>query len=105
MDNPVYQDVDSMPQYIWGEDSLQKFIENSQKDVLDEQGEKITGMVAVNFVVTKAGSVEQIMVYRSQDERLNREALRVINGIRGFNPGIKDGKPVNTRVKSVLHFK
>lgn len=105
IDNTIYQQVDTMPQYIWGEDSLQKYIEATQRDVLDGTGQKITGMVAVNFVVTKAGHVEKIEVYRSQDDRLDAEAINVISSIRGFNPGIKDSKPVNTQVKSVLHFK
>lgn len=104
-DNQVHEEVDSMPTYTWGEDSLQRFIESSQNDVLDADGQKITGMVAVNFVVSKAGHVERAEVYRSQDDRLNAEALRVIGSIRGFNPGKKDGKLVNTRVKSVMHFR
>ncbi len=102
---PVYQQLDTMPQFIWGADSLQSLIKATQREVKDKDGQKITGMVAINFVVTKAGLIEQIQVYRSQDERLDAEALNVISNIRDFNPGIKDGKPVNTRLKSVLHFK
>ncbi len=54
----------------------------------------IQGKVIVRFVVGEDGSVSQAMVTRSVDPALDREALRAVNSMPKWTPGMDKGKPV-----------
>ena len=53
----------------------------------------VQGKVIVRFVVGKDGSVSQASVLRSVDPALDREALRVVNLMPNWNPGMNNGQP------------
>ena len=53
----------------------------------------VQGKVIVRFVVGKDGSVSQASVVRSVDPALDREALRVVNLMPNWNPGMNNGQP------------
>lgn len=101
----VFETVDTLPEYVWGEDSLQNFFAVRQEEVLDEDGKKVTGMVAVEFIVDRYGDVRSPAIRKSQDERLNREALSIVAELHGYKPGRKNGQNVNTRMTAVVHFR
>lgn len=52
------------------------------------------GIVIVRFVVGKDGSISQASVVRSVDPSLDREALRLVNSMPKWNPGLYNGEPV-----------
>ena len=54
----------------------------------------IQGTVIVSFVVGKDGSISRAHVVRSVDPSLDREALRVVNSMPKWNPGLDNGEPV-----------
>lgn len=53
----------------------------------------VQGKVIVRFVVGKDGSVSQASVVRSVDPALDREALRAVNAMPKWNPGMNNGQP------------
>lgn len=53
----------------------------------------VQGKVIVRFVVGKDGSVSQASVVRSVDPALDREALRAVNSMPNWNPGMNNGQP------------
>ena len=53
----------------------------------------VQGKVIVRFVVGKDGSVSQASVVRSVDPSLDREALRAVNSMPRWNPGMNNGQP------------
>lgn len=53
----------------------------------------VQGKVIVRFVVGKDGSVSQASVVRSVDPALDREALRAVNSMPKWNPGMNNGQP------------
>ena len=55
----------------------------------------IQGRVIVKFVVDRDGSVSQAQVVRGVDPSLDREALRVVNSMPKWNPGMNNGEYVN----------
>jgi TonB family protein len=61
--------------------------------------------VAVKFVVTKAGLVEDAQIVKSQNDRLNKPALNVIRSIPVFRPAIKDGEIVSSYLTGIVHFR
>ncbi|MDU7315084.1 MAG: energy transducer TonB [Prevotella bivia] len=55
----------------------------------------IQGKVIVKFVVGRDGSVSQAQVLRSVDPALDREALRAVNSMPKWNPGMNNGQAAN----------
>ena len=55
----------------------------------------VQGKVIVKFVVGRDGSVSQAQVLRGVDPALDREALRVVNSMPKWNPGMNNGQAAN----------
>lgn len=54
----------------------------------------ITGRVFLSFTVGTDGKVRDVKVLRGAHEKLDAEAMRVLNMSPDWTPGTKDGKPV-----------
>jgi len=99
------QSLDSEPEYPGGVNGLMSFI--SQNLVYPESAmeHSIQGRVVIKFVVTKDGNVANAEVVKSVDPALDAEALRVVGLIKGFTPGVFDGKKVDVWYTLPLNFK
>ncbi len=64
----------------------------------------ISGRVIVQFVINKAGAVTDIHVVRAPDTYLADEAVRVFKLISPWQPGIRDGHPVNVQFTIPVQF-
>ncbi len=71
--------------------------------VASENG--VQGRVIVKFVVTAEGYVRQVQVVRGVDQSLDREAVRVVNSMPAWNPGMNNGRYVNVWFSLPLTFK
>lgn len=65
----------------------------------------IQGRVVVKFVVGRDGSVSQAQVVRGVDPSLDREALRVVNSMPKWNPGMNNGQAANVWFTLPITFK
>lgn len=65
----------------------------------------IQGKVVVKFVVGRDGSVSRAEVLRGVDPALDREALRVVNSMPKWNPGMNNGQPANVWFQLPITFK
>lgn len=65
----------------------------------------IQGRVIVKFVVGRDGSVSQAQVVRGVDPALDREALRAVNSMPKWNPGMNNGQPANVWFTLPVTFK
>ena len=65
----------------------------------------VQGRVIVKFVVTAEGYVRQAQVVRGVDSSLDREAVRVVNSMPAWNPGMNNGRYVNVWFSLPLTFK
>jgi len=99
------QSLDVEPEYPGGVNGLMSFI--SQNLVYPESAveRSIQGRVVIKFVVTKDGNVANAEVVKSVDPALDAEALRVVSLIKGFTPGVFDGKKVDVWYTLPLNFK
>ena len=59
----------------------------------------------VQFVVNKDGSIVDAKVVRSVDPYLDKQALRVINTMPQWKPGIQRGKPVRVQFTVPIMFR
>jgi len=103
-DNKVYTQVDKAPEFTGGNSGLMKFIKENLKYPVTAFEKGLEGRVVVYFIVEKNGSLSDIKVTRSVDTDLDKEAIRVVNAMPKWTPGIKDGNPVRTPVTVPVVF-
>jgi protein TonB len=69
----------------------------------DAKAEGVTGIVEMEGIVEKDGSIDHIRVTRSVDARLDSEAIKALAQWQ-FKPGTKDGEAVAVRVNVEMTF-
>lgn len=103
-ESQVFFIVEDMPEFPGGEMALRKFIANAIKYPVIAQENGIQGKVYVNFVVDKDGSVTNAKIARGVDPSLDKEALRVVNSLPKWKPGMQRGKPVKVSYTVPISF-
>ncbi|WP_372776721.1 energy transducer TonB [Mangrovibacterium sp.] len=103
-ESEVFFIVENMPEFPGGELALRKFIANAIKYPVIAQENGIQGKVYVNFVVDKDGTVTQARIARGVDQSLDKEALRVVNTLPRWKPGMQRGKPVKVSYTVPISF-
>ena len=96
----IFQVVEEMPSFPGGDAECMRFLNKNIKYPTIAQENGIQGRVILQFVVNKDGSIVDVVVARSVDPYLDKEALRVVNMMPKWKPGKQRGKPV--RVKFTL---
>jgi periplasmic protein TonB len=64
----------------------------------------IEGRVYVEFVVDRHGKISRVNVKRGVHPSLDQEALRVIESMPDWKPGVKDGQFVNVLFTVPIYF-
>jgi len=101
----VFDVVEQMPQYPGGPAALIKFLNENVCYPEDAYKNNIQGRVIVTFVVRKDGSISDATVVKSVGPLLDEEALRVVNSMPNWNPGMQNGEPVNVKYTVPISFR
>ncbi|MCR4825008.1 MAG: energy transducer TonB [Bacteroidales bacterium] len=105
VEGTIYDSVEVLPSLKNGED-FARWVAAHLKYPKEALEGGYQGRVMVRFVVTETGRVRQVKVLRGVEPSLDREAVRVISSSSGkWNPGTRDGKPVNTRYMIPVVFR
>lgn len=97
--------VDVLPEFPGGEKAMMQWIaQNIQypKEAIDA---KIEGSVIVSFFVEKDGSISNAEVIKSVHESLDKEALRVVNAMPKWKPGMEKGEAVRVKYTVPVTFR
>ncbi|MBN1924937.1 MAG: TonB family protein [Prolixibacteraceae bacterium] len=103
-DAEVFVIVEDMPEFPGGELALRKWIANNIKYPVIAAENGIQGKVYVQFVVDRDGSVSNARIARGVDPSLDQEALRVVNNLPKWKPGMQRGKPVRVSYTVPINF-
>jgi len=93
-----------MPRYPGGEEAMQATIAKQTRYPEEAIKLKQKGTVFVRFVVDKEGKVKNAEVLKGVAPLLDAEALRTVKTLTGFQPGMQDGKPVDTYMTVPITF-
>ncbi|MBN2765992.1 MAG: TonB family protein [Paludibacteraceae bacterium] len=104
-DETIFTVVEDMPKYPGGDSELFKYLSNSVRYPVRAQEHGIQGRVICQFVVNTDGSVQAAEVVRGVDPDLDAEAIRVINGMPKWIPGMQKGKAVRVKYTLPLNFR
>ncbi|MBR4620726.1 MAG: energy transducer TonB [Salinivirgaceae bacterium] len=94
-----------MPQFPGGDAALQKYIASHVQypEIARENG--LQGKVYVRFVINKRGEVEDVSIARGVDAALDKEAMRVVQSLPKWSPGMQHGKAVRVLYTVPINFK
>jgi Ca-activated chloride channel family protein len=103
--NNVFTVVDTLPEFLGGEEALMEFIRNSLVYPPDLHARGIWGTVYLELVIGVDGSVKKIWVLRGVHPDLDQEAKRVL-GLTSYmwKPGIQNGRAVEVRITVPVRF-
>ena len=106
VEEEIFQIVETMPEFPnGGLQGLMKFLSDNIKYPTIAQENGTQGRVSVQFVVNRDGSIVDAKVVKGVDPYLDREALRVINSMPKWKPGMQRGKPVRVRYTVPVLFR
>ncbi len=109
---PVYSNVDKMPEFPGGATSLTTYLRTKTTQSLINGaaaavGADHYGNITVSFVVEKDGNLTHIEIKESHNScsHLNEEALQIIRSMPRWKPGERYGKPVRAKHVLTLQFR
>ena len=105
MNEQVFTVVEKMPSFPGGDAELLKYIATNIKYPKESQDNGEQGRVICSFIVGRDGSVNNPEVLRGVTPLLNEEAVRVINTMPRWNPGMQRGKAVAVKYTVPITFR
>ena len=101
----IFVVVETMPEFPGGQQAMMKFIAENIQYPAKAMEKGIQGRTICQCVVEKDGKPSNVQVVRSSgDPSLDKEALRVINGMPKWKPGKQRGKPVRVQFNLPVLF-
>ena len=91
---PVFNVVEQMPSFPGGMEALMQYLATNMRYPVEAQKNKVQGRVVVGFIVSKDGDIKKAHILRGVDPELDAEAIRVIESMPRWMPGMQRGKAV-----------
>ena len=90
----AYMIVEEMPEFLGGEEKLMEYVSNSVQYPKEAKEKGVQGIVYVSFIVEPDGNITVVKVLRGIGHGCDEEAMRVVESMPKWNPGMHHGKPV-----------
>lgn len=101
---PCTDNPEMFPQFPGGHIALFEYLSKNIKFPKSKENEDVKVRVVTTFTVEKDGSITDAKIVRSQGEAFDNEALRVINGMPKWIPGMQNGKAVSVKYTLPITF-
>ena len=88
----VFMVAEQMPEFPGGMKEMLKFLQENVKYPENAMKNNVQGRVIVQFVIEKDGTPTEFKVLRSVDPDLDAEALRVLQTMPKWKPGMQRGR-------------
>jgi TonB family protein len=98
--------VEKMPSFKGGEAAMMKFIRKNINYPELERNAGISGTCYITFVVEKDGKITNARILRGvpNGPGCDKEALRVVNKMPKWKPGMQNGKPVRVQFNLPIKY-
>ena len=104
-ESQIFADPGVMPSFPGGMGECMEFLAKNIKYPAEAQKAKIEGRVIVQFVVGKDGQISDAKVVRGVSPELDAEALRVVNTMPKWQPGMTRGQAANMKYTIPVNFR
>lgn len=101
----VFTVVELQPVFPGGRDSLAKYLSDNLSYPKKALKKNIEGTVYVQFVVDSQGKISEAKVIKGIGYGCDEEALRVVQKMPDWTPGMQDGRQVAVRYNLPIKFK
>lgn len=101
----VYMSVEQQPQYPGGDKERKKFLERNLRFPTAAQSANISGIVQIQFVVERDGSISGVKVLKSLGFGCDEAAMEVVKKMPRWTPGMQNGKPVRVYFQMPFVFR
>ena len=101
----IFTSVGEMPTFPGGMEALYQYLKDNLTYPKTAVDANISGTVYVDFVVWKDGSIRMAEVVRKIGGGCDEEALRVVQNMPHWNPGIQRTLKVNVQMNLPVKFK
>ncbi len=101
----MYVATENNPSYPGGMSALKDYFTTNLQYPEDAKKKGIEGKVYVQFTVTKTGKVQDVVILRSVDPSLDKEAVRLVNTFGAWNPASQNGQAIDTKITLPIEFK
>ncbi len=101
----IFDVVENMPEFPGGQAALMSYLAKNIKYPTIAQENGTQGRVIIQFVVNRDGSIVDARVARGVDPYLDKEALRVVNSMPKWKPGMQRNKPVRVKYTVPVMFR
>ncbi len=96
--------IETMPSFPGGQEEMYRFIFTNIKYPVQARKKNISGTVILQYIVAKDGDLENVKVVRGIGGGCDEEAMRVVNLMPKWNPGVSDGIPVDVTFTLPIKF-
>ena len=99
--------VDQMPEFPGGQEALDKYIQENLRcgEMINKYQVDAVGRIFVGFIIEPDGSITNVRVIRGIYKHYDEEAIRVVESMPKWKPGMQKGKPVRVSYMIPIHFK
>ena len=103
-DGTIYKKVDVLPEFPGGFWALSQYLIKNTHYPEDARNKHISGIVLVEFVISKNGDVEKVAIKKGVNPLLDNEAIRVIKTLPKWKPAKRKGFAVNIILVTPIKF-
>jgi len=96
--------LDKFPEFPGGTDAVRRYIELTVTYPLQAIKQKLNGVVIVSFDVNRQGNVDNIKVERGVHPMLDKEAIKAVEKMPQWKPGVRHGRPVIVKFVIPVRF-
>ena len=100
----IYTVVETMPEFPGGTAKMMGFLAANISYPQTARDKGVEGRVYISFVVEKDGSVSDVKVLRGIGGGCDEEAVRVVQSMPNWKPGVQKGKPVKVAYNLPVRF-
>ncbi len=105
----VYNKAEVDPSFIGGDKEIGKYLRENLIYPEEAKEEGLEGTVFVDFIIDEKGAVREATASETLgdgiDQSFKDEALRVVNAMPAWTPGLQRGVAVNTRFSIPITFR
>lgn len=105
MDGDIFTVVEAQPEFEGGIGAFRSYIMNEIRYPLQARQAGVEGVVDVQFVVEKDGSLSEVTAIKGIGGGCDEEAVRVLQNSPRFKPATQNGKAVRVRMVVPITFK
>ena len=103
-DTPIFTVVEEMPTFPGGNKALMEYMRQNVKYSEEARKAGIQGTVYVTFVIETDGGVSNVKVLRGVDKSLDEVAVKAIENMPSWKPGMQRGEPVRVQFNMPVKF-